>query len=42
MISQSEAWAALRKHHEQVRNVHLRTLFAEGRNRGERLTGTAS
>jgi len=38
VISQSEAWAALRKHHGQVRDVHLRTLFAEGRNRGERLT----
>jgi glucose-6-phosphate isomerase len=42
VISQSEAWAALRKHHEQVRNVHLRTLFAEGRNRGERLTVEAA
>ena len=37
MISEREAWAALRRHHEQVRDVHLRTLFAEGRNRGERL-----
>jgi glucose-6-phosphate isomerase len=42
VISQSEAWAALRKHHEQVRNVHLRTLFAEGQNRGERLTVEAA
>ena len=42
MISQSEAWAALRKHHGQVRDVHLRTLFAEGRNRGERLAVEAA
>ncbi|HJV54980.1 MAG TPA: glucose-6-phosphate isomerase, partial [Methylomirabilota bacterium] len=38
MISQREAWAALARHHEQIRDVHLRTLFAEGRQRGERLT----
>ena len=37
MISQSEAWAALRKHHGQMRDVHLRTLFAEDPQRGERL-----
>src|SRR5581483_10278443 len=42
VISQSEAWAALQKHHEQVRNVHLRALFAEGRNRGERLAVEAA
>ena len=37
MISQSEAWAALQKHHGQVRDIHLRTLFAEDPKRGERL-----
>ena len=37
MISQSEAWAALRKHHGQMRDVHLRTFFAEDPTRGERL-----
>jgi len=37
VISQSEAWAALRKHHGQMRDVHLRTLFAEDPKRGERL-----
>ncbi|HEY7435066.1 MAG TPA: glucose-6-phosphate isomerase [Methylomirabilota bacterium] len=42
MTSESEAWAALRKHHGQVRDVHLRTLFAEGRNRGERFTVEAA
>jgi glucose-6-phosphate isomerase len=37
VISQSEAGAALRKHHGQMRDVHLRTLFAEDPKRGERL-----
>ena len=37
MAGEREAWAALRRHHEQIRDVHLRTFFAEGRNRGERL-----
>ena len=31
------AWAALERHYEQVRDVHLRTLFAEDPERGERL-----
>ncbi len=31
------AWAALRAHHEKVRDVHLRTLFADDPGRGERL-----
>ncbi len=37
MSGGSEAWAALQKHHGQVRDVHLRTLFAEDPKRGERL-----
>jgi glucose-6-phosphate isomerase len=37
VISQSEAWAALRKHHGQMRDVHLRTLFADDPARGDRL-----
>jgi glucose-6-phosphate isomerase len=37
VISQSEAWAALRKHYGRMRDVHLRTLFAEDPARGERL-----
>jgi glucose-6-phosphate isomerase len=32
------AWKALVAHHEQVKDVHLRTLFAEDPARGERLT----
>ncbi|HEV3348412.1 MAG TPA: glucose-6-phosphate isomerase, partial [Methylomirabilota bacterium] len=38
MISERDAWSALRRHYEQIRDVHLRTFFAEGKNRGERLT----
>jgi len=37
MSGRSEAWAALQKHHGQMRDVHLRTLFAEDPARGERL-----
>jgi glucose-6-phosphate isomerase len=37
VASERDAWAALRRHYEQIRGVHLRTFFAEGRNRGERL-----
>ena len=36
------AWKALVAHHEQVRGVHLRTLFAGDPTRGERLTAEAA
>lgn len=36
------AWRALAAHHERVRDVHLRQLFAEDPNRGERLTAEAA
>src|SRR5258705_160959 len=32
------AWKELREHHAQVRDVHLRDLFADDSQRGERLT----
>jgi glucose-6-phosphate isomerase len=32
------AWSALVTHHEQVRGLHLRQLFADDQGRGERLT----
>ena len=35
------AWKALESHHQDVRDVHLRTLFADDRQRGERLTAEA-
>jgi glucose-6-phosphate isomerase len=31
------AWAALEKHYDKIKDVHLRQLFAEDRERGERL-----
>jgi glucose-6-phosphate isomerase len=36
------AWKALVAHHTKVRNVHLRQLFADDPNRGERLTAEAA
>ena len=35
-------WKALAAHHEAVRHVHLRDLFAKDRARGERLTAEAA
>ncbi len=36
------AWAALAAHHEQIRGVHLRDLFAADPHRGERMTAEAA
>jgi glucose-6-phosphate isomerase len=36
------AWKALEAHHYQVRNLHLRKLFADDPGRGERLTAEAA
>jgi glucose-6-phosphate isomerase len=36
------AWQALLAHHAQIKNVHLRALFAEDPARGERLTADAA
>jgi glucose-6-phosphate isomerase len=41
-LTERPAWKALVAHHEQVRDVHLRTLFAEDPKRGERLTVEAA
>jgi glucose-6-phosphate isomerase len=35
------AWKALEAHHEKIRGLHLRTLFAGDATRGERLTAEA-
>ena len=40
-LTQRAAWKALAAHHGEVRGLHLRTLFAEDPDRGERLTLTA-
>src|SRR5579864_8431752 len=36
-LTQQPAWKALDEHYQKVRNLHLRTLFAEDTKRGERL-----
>jgi glucose-6-phosphate isomerase len=36
------AWKALEAHHEKIRGLHLRTLFADDATRGERLTAEAA
>src|SRR5437660_487877 len=40
-LTQRPAWRALQAHYETVRDVHLRTLFAEDPRRGERLAAEA-
>ncbi len=42
MLSERPAWAALRAHHAAIRDVHLRTLFADDPGRGERLAADAA
>jgi glucose-6-phosphate isomerase len=37
----SPAWKALESHYNEVRNLHLRKLFADDPTRGERLTASA-
>src|SRR3954451_17256199 len=41
-LTQRPAWKALAAHHEQIRDVHLRTLFAADPQRGERLAFEAA
>jgi glucose-6-phosphate isomerase len=40
-MGQRKAWKKLRKHHKEIGEVHLRDLFAEDPQRGERLTAEA-
>ena len=37
-LTEQQAWRALATHYNAIRNVHLRTLFADDPKRGERLT----
>ena len=37
-LSERQAWNALAAHHTQVRELHLRKLFADDPTRGERMT----
>ncbi|HSN76504.1 MAG TPA: glucose-6-phosphate isomerase [Anaerolineae bacterium] len=41
-LPQRPAWQALAAHYEQIKDVHLRALFAEDPQRGERLTTEAA
>jgi glucose-6-phosphate isomerase len=40
-LTQLSAWKALESHYEQMKDVHLRSLFADDATRGERLTAEA-
>ena len=37
-LTSRPAWGALQAHHASIKGMHLRTLFADDANRGERLT----
>ncbi len=41
-LTQRPAWKALEAHHQQVKGLHLRKLFADDPKRGERLTAEAA
>src|SRR5499433_1818930 len=41
-LSARPSWRALQAHHEKIREVHLRTLFADNAKRGERMTAEAA
>src|SRR6266700_463526 len=40
-LTERQAWKALAAHHQNVRELHLRTLFADDPTRGERMTAEA-
>ena len=40
-LTQLSAWKALESHYQQIKDVHLRQLFADDAKRGERLTADA-
>jgi glucose-6-phosphate isomerase len=37
-LTERETWKALAAHHQQIRKLHLRQLFADDPKRGERMT----
>ncbi len=41
-LRQRPAWKALESHHRDIKNLHLRKLFADDARRGERLTAEAA
>jgi glucose-6-phosphate isomerase len=40
-LTSRPAWKALQAHHAKIRDIHLRTLFADDPRRGERMTAEA-
>ena len=40
-LTERQAWKALEAHHKNVRELHLRKLFADDAKRGERMTAEA-
>ncbi|HVT30011.1 MAG TPA: glucose-6-phosphate isomerase [Lacipirellulaceae bacterium] len=42
LLADCPAWKALAAHHETMRDVHLRSLFADDTKRGERMTAEAA
>jgi glucose-6-phosphate isomerase len=40
-LTERPAWKALKAHYEEIRNLHLRTLFAQDPKRGEHMTAEA-
>src|SRR5262244_2371588 len=40
-LTERKAWKALQAHHKNVRDLHLRKLFADDQKRGERMTAEA-
>jgi glucose-6-phosphate isomerase len=40
-LKKRKAWQALQTHHEKIRGLHLRNLFADDSKRGERMTAEA-
>jgi hypothetical protein len=40
-LTKRKAWKALQTHYKQVRQLHLRSLFADDPKRGERMTAEA-
>src|SRR5438128_8511259 len=41
-LASRPSWRALQAHQEKIRDVHLRTLFADDARRGERMTAEAA
>jgi glucose-6-phosphate isomerase len=41
-LTERPAWKALVAHHQQIKDIHLRTLFADDPGRGERFTAEAA